>query len=312
MIKERGCAMRVKIVGIFLLSVFVFGVIGLRAQDVPAQEEWNPVTAGPITAWIAPLCGKSKLVVQPFFFYTHTRGAFDSEGDYHALDKGDKKSQYQQMLFAQYGITDKLEIDAQTSYLENHVKKDAERAHSEGFGDSWLFGRYCLVEEKDWMPHIAVLFQLKIPTGKYQHSEEARLDTDLMGNGSWDEGLGVILTKKLKPFILHADCIYTIPQRVKVDDTTTTYAPYLNYDFAVEYVLLKGFNLMVEINGVCQGDKREFGKTVPASDSNSLVFAPGIGWSNDKIQTLLAYQRTVCGANADANDSVVLTCVFTF
>ena len=120
------------------------------------------------------------------------------------------------------------------------------------------------------------------------------------------------MTKKLKPFLLHADSIYSFPQKVKVDGVTTRYARYLNYDFGIEYFLPKGFNLMLEFNGFLQGDKKQDGDKAPASDIKYLTVAPGIGWSNAKVQVLLAYQRTLTGTNTDANDSAVLTVVYTF
>jgi len=75
-----------------------------------------------------------------------------------------------------------------------------------------------------------------------------------------------------------------------------------------------------------EGDKWQDGDRTPSSDIGYLTIAPGIGWSNDKIQTLVAYQRIVVGKNTDANDSmalaigsqtmvsrpIVLTCVYTF
>ena len=308
---------RLKMIIMVLLSVFAIGITVVYAQDTAAKdaaapEAWSPSTAGPITTWTAPLCSKNKLAVQPLFFYTHTRGEFDSEGDYHSLGKGNRESQYQQQLLLEYGITDKLEIDIHTTYSENYAKDGDARAHSDGFADESLNARYCLQEESKSMPCTTVLFQLKAPTGKYKHDEDSKLDSDVMGTGSWDPGFGVIMTKHLKPFVLHGDLTYTVPQKVNIDGITSHAAPYANYDFAVEYILPKGFNLMAELNGVCQGDRKEFGKNVPASDSSSLVFAPGVGWSNDKIQMLVAYQRTLCGTNVDANDSVVFTIMHTF
>ncbi|PIQ89166.1 MAG: hypothetical protein COV72_04475, partial [Candidatus Omnitrophica bacterium CG11_big_fil_rev_8_21_14_0_20_42_13] len=223
---------------------------------------------------------------------------------------------YQEQLFAQYGITNQLEIDAQTVYQENYLKNADGKAHSNGFGDSYIFMRYCLQEEKDNAPHIAALFQVKAPTGKYEHADTDKLGTDLMGatsgGDSWDQGLGLIFTKKIKPFIFHADAIYSFSQKVRVDGVKTRYANYLNYDFGLEYFLPKGLNLMLEANGFLQGDKKEDGAKISASDINYFMASPGIGWSNDKFQTLLSYQRAAMGTNTDANDTIVLTCVYTF
>ncbi len=280
------------------------------------KEEWNPLSAGPVTTWTAPLCGKGKFVAQPFFFYNRARGSFNSDGHYDSLPKGDKKYQYQEQLFMQYGITDRLEVDGQIVYQENYIKQGDIKARDNGFGDSYLFLRYCLREEQGWLPHIAGLFQVKVPTGKYQHANSDKLGTDLMGatsgGGSWDQGLGVIFTKKVKPFIFHADAVYSVPQQVRVDGVKTRYANYFSYDFGMEYFLSGGFNLMFEVNGYLQGDKKENRARTPASGISYLTIAPGVGWSNDKLQALLAYQRVVTGTNTDANDSVVLTCVYSF
>ncbi|PIU41370.1 MAG: hypothetical protein COS99_05780 [Candidatus Omnitrophica bacterium CG07_land_8_20_14_0_80_42_15] len=302
--------MRKVFLWVIFINLIFFDPVLVSADA--GQEEWNPSSAGPITAWTAPLCGKGKFVVQPFLLYNRTRGAFNSDGHYDPLPKGDKKYQFQEQLFAQYGITDRLELDAQTVYQENYVKQDSSSAHADGFGDSYLFMRYCALEEKGWFPHITGLFQLRMPTGKYENADPDKLGADLMGDGSWDQGLGINLAKKLKPFILYADATYSISQQVYVDGIKTRYADYLNYDFGVEYFLPKGFNLMFEVNGFLQGDRREDGARTPGSDVNYLTIAPGIGWSNDKIQTLITYQRILTGTNTDANDSIVATFVYTF
>lgn len=285
-------------------------------EDGKQPDGWEVLSAGTLTTWTAPLCGKGKFVAQPFFFYNRARGTFNSEGRYDSLPGSDKKYQYQEQLFMQYGLTDRLEIDAQTVYQENFIKRGDLKAHSRGLGDSYLFLRYCAIEENNILPHITGLFQLKFPTGKYQKLDPNKLGTDSMGagsgGGSYDPGFGVNLTQKIKPFVFHADTIFSLPQGVKVDGVKTRYARYLNYDFGAEYFLSKGFNLMLEFNGFLQGDKKEDGNKTPGSDIKYLTIAGGTGWSCAKIQTLLAYQKTMAGTNTDANDSVVFTFVYTF
>jgi hypothetical protein len=212
----------------------------------------------------------------------------------------------------QYGLTDKLELDGQFVYQENYAKNDSGKAHSNGFGDSYLFLRYCPFEEKKWLPHVTGLIQVKMPTGRYQHLDFNKLGTDSMGTGSWDPGFGLNLTKKIKPFMIHADFIYSLPQPVNIDGVRTRYANYLNLDAGVEYFLPKGINLMFEANGFLQKDMQQDGQKIVSTAVNYLTLSPGIGWSCDKMQLLLAYQRVVLGTNTDANDSVVLTGVYTF
>lgn len=278
--------------------------------------EWNPVSLGPITTWTSPLCEKGRLNVQPFLYYNRTRGTFNNDGHEDTLPDGDKKWQSQYQLFMQYGLTDKLEVDAQTVYQTNYRKQGSNSARSSAFGDSYLFTRYCLTEEKNWLPHTSVLFQLKFPTGKYQKLDPNKLGTDSMGatsgGGSYDAGLGLIMTKRIKPFIIHADAVYSFPVERKIDDVKTRYSNYLNYDFGAEYILPKGFELMLEFNGLLQGDKKQDGSKVPATDVKSFTMGTGIGWACNKVQTLLAYQRTLAGTNVDANDSVVFSFVYMF
>jgi len=297
---------------------FVFCAAWLRLALVFADDvsDWNPPSPGPITTWTAPVVGKGQVAVQPFTFYNRTRGTFNEDGYYVALPKGDKESQFQQQLFAQYGITDKWEFDAQTVYQENYITQDGSKAHDEGFGDSYLFTRYQFLDDKGWLPTATGLLQLKMPTGKYQHEDPDKLGTDLMGagtgGGSYDPGVGINLTKKFKPFIVHTDFIASFPQEVRVDGDKTQYGNYINYDGAVEYFLPKGFNLMIELNALSQRDKRVNGSMVPDSNTGSLTLAPGIGWSNDRIQALIAYQRTLLGTDVAANDSIVVTLIYTF
>lgn len=224
---------------IFLLPLLCcFNVISYADGD-SINEEWNPVSVGPVSTWTAPVCSKGQIMIQPFFFDNIARGSFDADGNYHSLPSGDKKYQYQEMLFLQFGIADHLEIDGLTVYQQNYCKQDGHEAHSEGFGDSYAFLRHCLLEDKNWIPYVAALFQVKGPTGKYQHADPDKLGTDLMGastgGGSWDYGLGLNLSKKINPLWFHADAIYSFPQKVRVDGISTCYSNYLNYGFAVEY-----------------------------------------------------------------------------
>jgi hypothetical protein len=307
----RGGKMGFRVL-ILMILINSFTNFTFADEQPSAEEAWDPASAGTVTTWTAPLCGKGKFVIQPFFFYNRTRGSFDSDSRYHGLGQGNKKYQYQEQLFMQYGITDRLEIDAQAVYQKNYIKQDGLSAHQSGFGDSYLFLRYCAVEEKGWLPHLTGLLQLRMPTGKYQHLDLDKLETDSMGNGSWDPGFGLNLTKKFKPFLIHADAVFSFPQKVMIDGVKTKYASYTNYDFGVEYFLPKGLNLMFEVNGCLQGDIWQDGQKTVSTASDYLTVSPGIGWSCDKVQLLLAYQRVVTGTNTDANDSVVLTGVYTF
>ncbi|MFZ5800608.1 MAG: transporter [Candidatus Omnitrophota bacterium] len=300
----------------FLSLILSAASVAFADDAAEEQAEWEPVSAGPLTTWTAPLCGRKKLVAQPFFYYNLTRGSFDNEGKCSGLPDGDSKFQYQEQILIQYGLTDRWEVDYQTVYQQNYRKQGGASANAQGLGDSYLFGRYCFLEEKGALPHITGLLQVKFPTGRYQKLDREKLGTDAMaatsGGGSYESGFGIILTKKLKPLVFHADAIYAFPYATKVDGVKTRYGQYLIYDFGAEYFLPKGFNLLLEFNGFLQGDKRENGEYQPATDQAYFNTCAGVGWSCEKISTLLVYQRTLWGVNADANDSAVFTVVVPF
>jgi hypothetical protein len=284
----------------------------LASSTEMAADDWNPPAAGPLTAWTAPLCGAHKFVPHFFLSYSRTRGAYDDAGSFAELPSGEEASAWQQQLVLQYGFTDTLELDASTALLEKHAKIGGDSADSTGLADSTLALRYCLREDSGWYPHVTAHVQLHMPTGKYQDADPAKLGTDITGTGSWDPGLAINATKKLKPFLIHADFIYSFPIETSVDGQKTQNGQYGNYDLALEYILPAGFELMAEANGCFQAGQKVEGRDVPATQSRSLMLTPGVGWSNDTIQTLIGYQRSVWGVNTDAVDAVVATVIYPF
>lgn len=305
-----------KTAALALLLLVRVTLLSAEEHVMTSEEEWFPPSAGPITTWTAPLCEAGRLLIQPFFFYNYIRGTYDDSGHYSSLPTGTSKEQYQEFYYFQYGITDRFEVDGQAVYQQFYAKEDDRKSSSSGWGDTYLWLRYCTVDEQAVVPQITLISQLKFPTGKYEKLDPDKLGTDSMGavsgGGSFDHGYGFVLTKRFEPFIFHADIVYSFPGGVTVDEVKTAYADYLQYDASVEYFLPHGFNLMFEFNWFTQADKKEDGQRIPGTAVKYLTMCPGIGWSNDTIQLLLAYQRAISGTNVEANDSVVATLVYTF
>ncbi len=296
---------------IMLIPVYSF------AQECKERmNDWDPPSVGTITAWTAPVCDKGEMKIQPYFFYNYIRGVFNSEGHFKHFKDREKMSEFQEVLFLQYGLFERFEISAQGIYQQVLVNNAEGNAAASGFNDTYIFSRYCLLDETEWLPATTALFQLKLPTGKYQNSGPDMAGSDIMtastGGGSYEEGCGLIFTKRIKPFILHADFLFGFPNPARVDGVNMRYGSYFNYNGAVEYFFYDHFNLLAEANGLIQGDSKEDGRLTPSTSIKYLALTAGLGWSDEKIQMLIAYQRAVAGTNTNVNDSVVATFVYTF
>lgn len=295
-----------------ILAGLLLGVKIILAEEAGNNSDWSPASAGPVNTWIAPLCGKGEAYVQPFWFINDTRGFYDSSGSFNSLPDDDKAISKQLYFFVQYGLNDKFNLAAQTVYQKSFVRQSGVEADSAGLGDSNIYLLYCLQEEKENRPQLTVLTTIKIPTGKFENANIDSLGTDITGTGSYDPGLGLILTKRLRPLIVHADLIYSIPLKATVDQVPTQDGAYWNYDVGVECFLGNGFNILLEGNGFAQGKTEADGAIVDETNSSYFVFGPGIGWSSDQVQTLIALQTTTSGKNTDAVNSLVFTLIYNF
>ena len=76
-------------------------------------------------------------------------------------------------------------------------------------------------------------------SGKYQKVDPAKLGTDLngatTGGGSYDHGYGFVVTKHIKPFIIHADALWNFPQLARIDGIKVQHGDYAKYDLGAEY-----------------------------------------------------------------------------
>jgi hypothetical protein len=136
------------------------------------------------------------------------------------------------------------------------------------------------------------------------------LGADITGKGSFDHGYGINLTKRLRPFMVHADVIPGFPVETRVDGKRIQYGMYLNYDLGAEYLFLHGLNIMVEMNGYWQAASKIEGVEASDTKNANLSISAGVGWACDNVQTLLAYQRTISGKNTAVINGMVFSLVY--
>ncbi|MDD5258855.1 MAG: transporter [bacterium] len=298
----------------FYLPVVVLVWLVLAVGNLLAAEEveWCPTSIGPVTTWTAPVCGAKTWYAIPRFYFTNFKKFYDNNGDKQSVGDDTRLTQQQQMIFAAYGLSDKLELNAQVALVQNHATIGDLTANSTGWADSYLILRDCFLMEQAQAPCITGMLQLKLPTGKYQHADADKLGTDITGTGSTDLGVGLVATKKLKPVILHGDLSIFHPFEVTVDDVEVQYGNWVTYDLGAEYFIENGVNFMLEMNGFWQGKEEDDGTTVDESDVTYLQLTPGIGYTYKSFTTLLAYQMPLSGKNAFINETWIINFLVSF
>jgi hypothetical protein len=100
-----------------------------------------------------------------------------------------------------------------------------------GLGDLVLRGRYYVVDERDWLPTVALTGRVKIPTAN---------ESQGLGTGQFDEGVGVELSRTLgKEWTLFVDGSYTFIGKPPGQDLRNQwyYSLGAGYAFSTEWTL---------------------------------------------------------------------------
>ncbi|HEX8536897.1 MAG TPA: hypothetical protein VF664_05490, partial [Cystobacter sp.] len=187
------------------------------APEALAQEPYRPLTSGPFVTFTAPLTAPGQLIAQPIFYLAADRGDFDATGRYQPRAGTDSPRTAALSLFLEYGLLERLAAGASVVVQHNRLRSGPDVASFTGLGDTILFGRgTLLLETLGGPPELTVMAQVKLPTGRAESAETNLLDQDVLGTGSVDLTLGLDFTKGVRPFLLHADLLYThsLPARL--------------------------------------------------------------------------------------------------
>jgi hypothetical protein len=277
------------------------------------NEVWSPVTPGPFTTFTAPVIDEGKFSIQPFYFFNIARGIFSGDRHYSSLPSKNYKYNEQIQLYTSYGLMKCVEVNVQPLWQMNNIKVGDKSAESAAFGDFLMNVRYCGIDESYWYPRITGLFQVKLPTGKYQKADPSKLGGDIIGTGSTDYTYGLSFTKGIKPVLWHLDLLYTnSPRPVRIDGIKTIFDDTYTVNGAFEWMITEKIDIMSEFSWNTQGDRKLDGNWTADTGKSSLIWAIGIGYSEKDWQVLVGYLRTLLGENIDANDSIGATVTITF
>lgn len=287
--------------------VILVGLGGPVAADHPSLSVLGgpagavtTITALPLTRgdWSVGL-RVEYLDVEPFSDATLLDlGARDE--DVHSIDSLSRLS-----LGAAYGVSKNLTLGITLPYVS---RKNIREAHhgtgggpieveslgdSEGLGDGSLYGLYRWHERGDGRQHSALVFGIKMPTGKSDvHSPEGELlELELQpGSDSWDPFAGLAFTWLQNRSSIDTSFVYRLSTEGAQNTTLgDVFAYNAAYSFRVSPAPDHGhahgddqphshtaFDLMLELNGEWR-DKDEVAGTSKSNTGGNLIFlSPGL------------------------------------
>ncbi|MHB2025248.1 MAG: hypothetical protein ACYCPQ_01215 [Elusimicrobiota bacterium] len=113
------------------------------------------------------------------------------------------------------GIGHNLELDLYPNFIYNYAGYPTTTAGTSvsnaGLGNTHAEIKYQATADADTNrffadPSIGLKAILWIPTGNYQNLSQTAYNTDQLGNGTWNEGLSVLLRKRFRPFQIYTEC----------------------------------------------------------------------------------------------------------
>ncbi len=230
-----------------------------------SEQTWGPATSGPNFTGTAEVEPAGSWYLEPWFF------------GYHDLRYGTWELAMPQRLAIGAGYN--LELDLYPNFILNTAEPPTtppgkSTAHF-GVGNTHFELKYELTSDADtydlWaLPALSLKTITWIPTGNYQNLSPSAYNTDQFGNGTWNQGIGLLVRKRFKPFELYGefDEIVEFPTEVHGGyqfNNGLTQVPLghslhmtdgnlLNYGVAFEHVLNSGYGAgyVLEIAGQSQ------------------------------------------------------------
>lgn len=213
-------------------------------------------------------------------------------------------------VLAAYGVTDDLTLGLRFPYVwrtnvrevAHHDEHGDEEEHPmvqnlgdpNGIGDLTVFGQWRFFNTEDNLTHVALMTQVKMPTGRTNRMTVANDEgeTELFetesqpGSGSWDASLGLAFTRGLGSFSFDSNILYTlVTQGAQGVDLGDVFSYNLALSWSPGGTLGGGlqassnFNpltLIVELNGEWRDFQTRNGVVNPDEGGHTLYVSPGV------------------------------------
>ena len=286
-----------------LLFLFLLGspFMVLAWEWVPSDEEirkyrrsWNPLSHGPMLISSPDIQPKGQWYIRPLIFSQIGESSYGNQfTGFWNTNPGPVHLYSAQLPFLQaaYGLTDHIELGAQTSFTAFWANQNGQWSNDAGWGDtSFTFKYRPIVQDPEtWVPSVNWFNQIAIPTGKWAGTDKApggfspigRFPSTRFGEVSFTTGFAA--RKNLRPYRWTAGVYYTYSAPGEQNGQTTYPGDLLNTRLVFEHILndKHGFGYMLEFVTLSGFTWRLDGKPLNSGRTNGFTVVgvePALQW----------------------------------
>ena len=288
---------------LILCELAPFGslVIGYAWEWVPSNEEiekyrlsWNPFSHGPLLISSPDIQPEGQWYIRPMIFSQIGESSYGNKFEPFWKAKSGPVHLYSvQDPFIQsaYGLTNHVELVAQTSVSSFWARQDGKVTTDTGLGDTSLIVKYRpVVQDPDtWVPSINWFNQLALPTSKWTDTSKPPGGFSPIGRfpstrfGEVGITSGIAFRKNLQPYRWSGGVYYTYSAPGEQNGMTTYPGDLINTRLIFEHILSDkhGFGYTLEFATLHGLTGRLDGKEVNAgmtSGFSVVSVEPAIQW----------------------------------
>jgi hypothetical protein len=222
-----------------------------------------------------------------------------------------------------YGLTKGTTVAVRIPYVNNWASnvdqpvQGQRNASFGGLGDTSLILKQLLLKETDYRPVVGAYFEVDFPTGHHRHLNPGRLNTDLLGNGTYEFTVGFDFYKEIKPFAFYANLWYSM-QTTARRDIEGPAVQKLNFPDTVTLNLAAGYPLSekvafnLELYSQWDGG-RLFGPKANISPKALMGILPEFAFTLGKQWTLAAgVSLDLFGKNIQIKYTPIVTVIYSY
>lgn len=296
------------------------GMTAVRGEK-PTPETESPGAGIPLITEPALPVLKGKLIIQDQMSLNCLNGIFSRS--WKRESAGGDFTFLTMPVRIDYGITKETSVAVRIPFVNNWASnvdqpvQGQRNASFGGLGDISLILKQLLLKETDNRPVVGAYFEVDFPTGHHRHLNPGRLNTDLLGNGTYEYTVGFDFYKEIKPFSFYANLWYSMQttarrdiegpavQKINFRDTVTL-------NLAAGYPLSKKVTFNLELYSQWDGG-RLFGPKANISPTALMGILPEFAFNLSKQWTLAAgVSLDLFGKNIGINYTPIVSAIYSY